>query len=441
MKEVSTPREVASGSTENGPMYGLLNKSRRLACTTLAGGALLLTGCGPDNPNNGTGGQTAEGGTGGTGGVGAMGGGGAGGDNPCEGLEFGGLASKKFEPGETGSFAVNFDESHPDAHFNGMKFEMISGDIVTKPSIVGITQVIYDNYQTGYGEIGDVSGIRPYVFDPDEHYILDENGNCTLNVVSINQEAMADPARQPVMESPTGTFATVFKFQNESESMVDYSLQVENTRFTLGSMTTLDSDTDYIMGNSKPVGEPVVTINPDGTLRVDATNVTDEGYDNEVVMNGLSMSIPGVTLVPSGQPGIWDSLNPYSNNTVPASWSGLNEGLTDDTVESVLTLPPAPVISNLAIDCSGGPVQGSCVAGGFVYPANLNVTSASNCVATPEVTAGAGTPGLTTAVLLNGNSGTFEYTTGSQSSNMIKLTVDCDGDGGSDSDFTEFEIQ
>ncbi|OQY41798.1 MAG: hypothetical protein B6242_16865, partial [Anaerolineaceae bacterium 4572_78] len=321
----------------------------------MAGGALLLTGCGPDNPNNGTGGQAAEGGMGGTGGVGAMGGGGTGGDNPCEGLEFGGLASKKFEPGETGSFTVNFDESHPDAHFNGMKFEMISGDIVIKPSTVGLTQVIYDNYQTGYGEIGDVSGIRPYVFDPDEHYILDENGNCTLNVVSINQEAMADPARQPVMESPTGIFATVFKFQNESESMVDYSLQVENTRFALGSMTTLDSDTDYIMGNSLPVLSTKVTRDPDGHLLLDLTGTTDEGVSSDLVLGKLNANANGVTFEPVvGQPGKFRTTVPSNLTSLNLSVEGPNQPLTNDTANATVGVSCEGINTNGHGICSEG---------------------------------------------------------------------------------------
>jgi len=341
-----TPKESGARSI---PAAG--SRGRVLAALGMAT-ALGMTACGPDNPNNnqpdggtaGTGGSAGEGGTAGAGGSGG---------NPCEGLEFEGLASKKFEPGETGSFTVNFDASHPDAHFNGTRFEMISGDVVTKPSTVGLTQVIYDNYPTGYGEIGDVSGIRPVVIDSEKNYVLDENGNCVLNVVAVNGEAMADPARQPVMESPTGTFATVFKVQDGNEAMADYSLQVTNTRFALGSMSTLDGTTDYIMGNSKPVVTVNATRNHDGYITLDLAGTTDEGVSSDLVLSKLNASAPGITFEPVvGQPGKFRTTAPSDVTSLDLSVEGPNEPFTDDTTQSAVNVPEAP---NAAPEFPGTP--------------------------------------------------------------------------------------
>ena len=104
-----------------------------------------------------------------------------------------------------------------------------------------------------------------------------------------------------------------------------------------------------------------------------------------------------------------------------------------------VNVPEKPEITNLAIDCNYPPAPGFCVAGGYPYPMFLNVTDANNCVATPTLSSGAGTPGSTSSVILNGTDGTFDFTTGSLGGSVIKVTVDCNGDGGFDSEFIEIQ--
>jgi hypothetical protein len=102
---------------------------------------------------------------------------------------------------------------------------------------------------------------------------------------------------------------------------------------------------------------------------------------------------------------------------------------------------PPPEITNLAIDCSGGPVPGSCAAGGFPYPVDFNATDATSCNATPEVIFGSSSAeGSTSLVNLIGTDGSFDYTTG-LSGGIVRITVDCNGIGGFDTDFIELEQQ
>jgi hypothetical protein len=260
--------------------------------------------------------------------------------------------------------------------------------------------------------------------------------------MTINEAALSDVAKQPILRTPNGYFVTGFMLKDDVESVADYQLMAENTRINLSTLTTADHDGAVIFGNSIPDVSASVTRDQDDHAILDITGTTDEGDGSSDVLERLGVNATGLTFEPViNEPGRFRSTTPFLGNSIPLSVSGLNEGLTNDTTDTAVNVPDKPEITNLAIDCSGPPVSGSCVAGGFPYPVNFNVADAIGCTATPEVTSGAGTAGSTSAVILNSGSGSFDYTTGSNSGNFIKITVDCNGSGGVDSDFTEFEIQ
>ena len=96
---------------------------------------------------------------------------------------------------------------------------------------------------------------------------------------------------------------------------------------------------------------------------------------------------------------------------------------------------PAPTISGLAIDCSS--TGGFCGGGGWTYPMSFTYTNATSCIANQVLispipcTAAECTPGSSTAITLVGGTGSFMYTTGLSGSTEIRITVNCDGPGGS----------
>ncbi|MBU0706223.1 hypothetical protein KJ807_03340 [Patescibacteria group bacterium] len=410
----------------------------------LAGAVTLgVSACGNGDPNNNPdgGAGTGGGGTGGNteGGGGTGGGGGEAGSDPCKDLEFEGLASGVYEVDEAGSFAVEGLQG-PDGSYNGMSFEVKDGSMFVRKSRVGLMKVVYSNYKDGYGAIGDVSGVRPVVFDDSQNYVLDENENCVLNTVSLNQEILDDPLKRPVMKTPEGFFTTVFRVKDGTESTADYALLSDRTEFTLDSITASEVETDYILANSKPEISASVTRDQDDRVILDLTGSRDENDSSEATVGALGVSATGPTLEPiPGQPGKFISTLPFLDSVIPLSVSGRNQPLTDDTVQVQINVPPKPEISNLAIDCSGPPAPGACVAGGFVYPVGFNTINANGCIATPE-SLGIGTPGSTSVVDLIGTNGSFDYTTGSQAGDIIKITVDCNGNGGVDIESIQFEI-
>ncbi len=100
---------------------------------------------------------------------------------------------------------------------------------------------------------------------------------------------------------------------------------------------------------------------------------------------------------------------------------------------------PSPVISRLKVDCSE--TYDICFAGGAnTYPVTFQVQYADGCTAELEVIVGYGTTGSTSAVVLDGTDGSFEYTTGSQGGNTVRITVICTGSGGSDSAYKDVEM-
>lgn len=404
---------------------------RKLLMAALAATAVSATACNGDSNNNnqpdggaGAAGAAGEGGTAGSGG--------AGGENPCADLKFEGLASMRLDPGQTDSTTVNLGDAHPQKAYNGTTLEWGSGDIITQPSVVGMQQVIYDNYQTGYGQIGDVSGVRPVVIDANQHFVDDGTGNCVLNVVSVDQTALADPAKQPILRSPNGYFVTGFMVENGNESMANYTLEAENTRINVSALTTVDGNADVIMGNSDPNVVASVTRDQDDHVVLDLNGTTDEG--DASVLDKLGISATGLTLEPViNEPGKYRSTAPFLGAVIPLSVSGLNEGLTDDTTEESVNVPEKPDITNLAIDCSS--TGGFCISNWPTpYPVTFTVSDALNCTANTQVFSGVGTPGSVSLVGLNGEAGSFTWSTGSTAGDTIRLTVDCTGDGGSDSD-------
>lgn len=106
--------------------------------------------------------------------------------------------------------------------------------------------------------------------------------------------------------------------------------------------------------------------------------------------------------------------------TCPAGFGGAN-------------CDPVPTITKLEIDCSGGKKPGHCISGGtnHTYPVTFSVTNATLCTANTINTSGSGLPGSTSNCVVNGDSGTFTYTTGSDKGSAIRITVTLAGSGGS----------
>jgi len=106
-----------------------------------------------------------------------------------------------------------------------------------------------------------------------------------------------------------------------------------------------------------------------------------------------------------------------------------NEGNKTD-VE--VQMAPAPTISNLAIDCSGGPAPGYCASGGFGYPISFDSGNATKFTVTAERISGTGTAGTVPAGEINivGSSNMFDYTTGSGGGSTIRITINATGLGG-----------
>ena len=100
---------------------------------------------------------------------------------------------------------------------------------------------------------------------------------------------------------------------------------------------------------------------------------------------------------------------------------------------------PAPVITNLVIDCSA--TSGYCMSSGgsniYTYPFTFSVSDATSCTAGTEVIIGTGTSGSPSVVNLVVNDGSFTYTTGSSNGNTIRITVSCTGPGGDTIDTDE----
>ena len=102
-------------------------------------------------------------------------------------------------------------------------------------------------------------------------------------------------------------------------------------------------------------------------------------------------------------------------------------------------VPPLPTISNLQIDCSS--TGGWCLSAGIDYPVTFSTSNATTCTASAEVIVGSGTSGSTSGCTINGNSGSFTYTTGSTASNVIRITATVYGPGGEDSDFIDVTLE
>ena len=368
--------------TEKTPSFFIGTKVRNYLLATLAAAGVSVAACSDDSPTlvsddetstestggtggetGGTGGETSE--TGGEGGESTGGTGGETGEDPCEDLQFEGLASKRFDPGEVGSFEVSLDASHPDAAYNTTRFEMVSGDIVIQPSLIGLRKVVKDNHQTGYSTVGDLDGIRPIVIDADQHYIEDGQGGCELNLVSVNTMELSDPAKQPMMDAPNGVFATVFEEKNGGETLAAYTLTADRTRFALSNLTTLDDTTEVFMTNSKPVVAASAHRELDGHIVANLAGTTDESDGSDNVLGKLNLAAQGVIFSPvPGQPGTFRSNNPSNLTSLDMLVAGLNEGMVDDT--SMQTVQVTETDPCIGVDCNG---NGTCNGGDCVCDA------------------------------------------------------------------------
>jgi len=396
--------------------------------------SISSAGCGPKDETDpgtaggGTGGSAGEGGTGGTAGAG-----GSGGDNPCEGLMFDGLSSEVVNPGETKTITVNLGDNSPDKMYNDLSIQLKSD----KVALIGLTAKTEVNAADGY-QLVDMRGFRTIAIDPEKHYRLNSNGECELNTVNVNSDEMT-------INSPPGMWLSALRIPEGGGDGVleDFELTAEGTR---ASVSELNGE-GYLFANTKPAPPesapaPVnATRDQDGHIVLDLAGWTDEGDGSDLVLGKLGVLATGVTFaaIPN-EPGKFRSVDPSNLGSFDLHVTGLGEGYADDTtVVSGVDVPPPPEIANLAIDCSGGPVPGSCVAGGFTYPAGFYVANGNNCNASiQKITAGPGTDGSVSSVVLNGNQGSYTITTGDTGGHTYRTTVDCNGDGGSDSEFTDF---
>ncbi len=158
---------------------------------------------------------------------------------------------------------------------------------------------------------------------------------------------------------------------------------------------------------------------------------------------------------------VGDICNPLTGNAEPGTPKDCNDGLfctvdgcntqtgcqhaprdcgtgtCDEATDSCDAPPPAPMVTNVDVDCNTG---GVCGAGGLTYPVTFTVANATECTASVQVISGLGTPGSVSAVTLNGTQGSFDYTTGSDTTNVIRITVNCTGPGGNGSGYTEVTL-
>ncbi len=351
-------------SSDSDPRRAAAVKSRSLVYAAMMAAALSATACGPTNEDpNGEG--TDAGGSAGGGGTdagghdtgGSAGAGGSAGGDSCADLEFDGLGSKVYEVGEDGSFTLS-GLTGINEPYNGMTFEVRDGAMFVSRARVGLQKVIYDNYQTGYDAIGDVSGVRPVVVDADQPYIDDGNDNCRLNelpVSALDADVMSDPLRQPVIRTPEGYFTTVFNVKDNFEETGDYTLLSDRTEVKLDTLHTASEKIDVILANSKPDVNAALTRDSEGHLVLDLNGTTDEGFGDETVLNKLNANASGVTFVPvPGQPGKFRTDSPNMLTSINLDVQGLNQGLTNDTSSVSLE------VSCQGIDCNG---HGSCSGG------------------------------------------------------------------------------
>ena len=362
------------------PKLRVSSRYRNLLMAAMAATAVNMTAC-SDGPGNGDGGTGGTSETGGTGGTETGGTGGTGGVDNCADLKFDGLASKRFEPGEVGSFAVNLDDKHPDSAYNTARFEMVSGDVLTRPALIGLIRSTKDNYDSGYTSTGDVDGLRPVAIDPDQPYIEGENGGCTLNYLdddAVSPSAMTDPSKLPMMETPTGVYSTVFCIENGQEVKADYVITAERTRFALVNLTTANNEIEIFMANSKPDVSANAFRDMDGHIVVDLGGTTDEEDGSSTVLNQLGLNASGLTFVPvDGMPGQFRTVNPSMATSLNLDVAGLNEGLVDDTSSKQVSVTETDPCIDVSCNGNGTCVNGACMCdAGF---ANDDMDAKDDC--------------------------------------------------------------
>ena len=335
-------------SLASSPRATVAAKLRRALYALTALAALHGTACGngngeTDNPDGGAG---AAGATGGTGGVdagghdtgGAAGAGGEAGGDPCADLEFDGLGSKVYDVNENGSFTLS-GLTGPDAPYNGMAFEVKDGSMFIDRARVGLQKVIYDNYQTGYEALGDLSGVRPVVIDADQPYIEDSNGSCTLNLIDIDTTVLSDPQKRPVLRTPQNYYTTAFNVKENSEEIGDYQLLADRTEVRLDSLHTASEKIDVILGDSNPVVTASAYRDQDGHIVANLAGTTDEGVGSDEVLEKLGLTASGLTFAPvQGEPNLRRTTTPSNLTSLNLEVEGLNEGLTDDTTSETVAV-------------------------------------------------------------------------------------------------------
>ena len=184
---------------------------------------------------------------------------------------------------------------------------------------------------------------------------------------------------------------------------VDYDGTLQAYHFTLNY-----TDTGHVWDNVKDAPESIL-------LRA-----FKEGSGDSISYSALS----------------WPPIGFMENPIEEQTWSYVDVFPEfEEMGEEALVATPPPVITVLEIDCSGGIVPGYCMSGGETYSVTFTVTDANSCTADATLESGLGTPGSVSIVDLVGDTGTFQYTTGSYNGDQILITVDCSGDGGNTSTY------
>ncbi len=415
MKRLDTsPKNPSSG-----PRTALTARSRYMLAIALTA-ALSSAGCGPKDETDpgtaggGTGGSAGEGGTAGAGG--------SGGDNPCEGLMFNGLASEVVNPGETKTITVNLGDNNPDKIYNDLSIQLKSD----KAALIGLTAKTEVNVADDY-ELVDMRGFRTVAIDPEKHYRLNDDGGCDLNTVTVNSD-------ETIVTSPPGMWLSALRIPEGGGDGVleDFELTAEGTRTSISEL----NGEGYLFANTKPAPPesapaPVnATRDQDGHIVLDLAGWTDEGDGSDLVLGKLGVLATGVTFaaIPN-EPGKFRSVDPSNLGSFDLFVTGLGEGYADDTTMVGVNVPEKPEIANLAIDCSS--TAGVCVTDWPTpYPVTFTAINATNCVVTPSVISGSGTPGSSSPVILNGNDAISMHSTGSDFLDEIELEAKCNGAGG-----------
>ena len=185
---------------------------------------------------------------------------------------------------------------------------------------------------------------------------------------------------------------------------VDYDGTLQAYHFTLNY-----TDTGHVWDNVKDAPESIL-------LRA-----FKEGSGDSISYSALS----------------WPPIGFMENPIEEQTWSYVDVfSEFEEMGEEALVTTPPPVIAGLEIDCTTTTV---CASGGEIYPVTFTVTDATSCSADATFISGGGTIGnIIPPVTTTG----FDYDTGTGSGegDIIQITVNCTGAGGTAAELIDIEL-